>query len=157
MRYDSLEAVAISGWPVPVGSMCACTRFEANPFEAGMNLDAAGSVFPVVPDVERQITVGEHLRLSRHTSYCHCEDQYQQQQRHRWHNETKQPINGCCRRIGRIGRVSRNKAKARVAPRVEAHDLPDLKCHAASRCSLGSPLRDSFSRANIPTGSEIEL
>src|ERR1700757_2022330 len=42
-----------------VAGSCACTRFEANPFEAGMNLGAAGSVFPVVPDVERQIVVGE--------------------------------------------------------------------------------------------------
>jgi hypothetical protein len=116
-----------------------------------MNLDAAGSVFPVVPDVERQITVGEHLRLSRYTSYCHCEDQYQQQQRHRWHNETKQPIiNGCSQRIGRIGRVSRNETLARVAPRVEAHDSPDLKCHAASRCLLG-PLKRLFQRRENST------
>ena len=35
-----------------------------------------------------------------------------------------EPINRCCQRIGRIGRVSRNKAMARVASRVEAHDLP---------------------------------
>jgi hypothetical protein len=95
---------------VPGGWTVRQRTIYGQPLEAGMNLDAAGSIFPVVPDVERQITVGEHPRLSRYTSYCHCEDQYQQQQRHRRHDEAKQPINRCCQRIGRIGRVSRNKA-----------------------------------------------